>query len=190
MGEHHRSGGNRWCIRARPLPDVCGGALGEASGTVSFHLREQGRPQGASFSAGDLSLHPRYQSSAEPTGCISLVTRAGRRMHRQRPHRGDAGAHRHARTILRRIRKSDTDFRRLASDDDGSRGPRYLARAPQGPCRDRLRCRLCRARRDVSAMGPGALRGAPRRGPRTLAPAGDDPAGARRRGAAPGRSER
>src|SRR5207247_11163420 len=50
-------GGTRWCYRARPLPDVYGGALGEASGTVHFHFREQGRPQGASFSAGDLSLH-------------------------------------------------------------------------------------------------------------------------------------
>src|SRR5678815_5217728 len=49
-------GGTRWCFRARPLPDVHGGALGEASGDVSFHLCEQGRPQGASFSAGDLSL--------------------------------------------------------------------------------------------------------------------------------------
>src|SRR5688572_2468731 len=63
-------GGTRWCYRARPLPDVCGGALGEASGIVSFHLREQGRPQGACFSAGDLSLHPRDQSSAEPVDCI------------------------------------------------------------------------------------------------------------------------
>src|SRR5690348_1349190 len=52
-------GGTRWCYRARPLPDVYGGALGEASGTVYFHLREQGRPQGASFSAGDLSFHSR-----------------------------------------------------------------------------------------------------------------------------------
>src|SRR5713101_7869433 len=59
-------GGTRWCCyRARPLPDACGGALGEASGAVSFHLREQGRPQGASFSAGDLSLHPRDPSSTQ-----------------------------------------------------------------------------------------------------------------------------
>ena len=135
MGEHHRSGGNRWCSRAAPCRTSYGGALGEASGAVSFHLREQGRPQGASFSAGDLSLHPRDQSPAEPRSCISLVARAGRRMHRQQPHRGNAGANRTPRTILRRIRKSDTDFRRLASDDDGRRRPHCLARDAQGACR-------------------------------------------------------
>src|SRR5690348_13228306 len=32
MGEHHRSGGNSMVLPGRPLPDVCGGALGEASG--------------------------------------------------------------------------------------------------------------------------------------------------------------
>src|ERR1700687_5265920 len=58
-------GGTRWCYRARPLPDVYGGALGEASGTVYFHLREQGRPQGASFSAGDLPLHSLHSSPAQ-----------------------------------------------------------------------------------------------------------------------------
>src|SRR2546423_1856620 len=58
-------GGTRWCYRARPLPDVYGGALGEASGTVYFHFREQGRPQGASFSAGDLSLLSRDSSSSQ-----------------------------------------------------------------------------------------------------------------------------
>src|SRR5271155_4850755 len=62
-------GGTRWCYRARPLPDVCGGALGEASGTVYFHFCEQGRPQGASFSAGDLSLHPRDSSSSQFGDC-------------------------------------------------------------------------------------------------------------------------
>src|SRR5262245_48307406 len=31
-------GGTRWCYRACPLSDVCGGALGEASGIVYFHL--------------------------------------------------------------------------------------------------------------------------------------------------------
>src|SRR5437763_3457140 len=65
-------GGTRWCYRARPLPDVCGGALGEASGIVSFHLCEQGRPQGACFSAGDLSLHPRDQSLPECGHCVSF----------------------------------------------------------------------------------------------------------------------
>src|SRR5260370_14410399 len=65
-------GGTRWCYRARPLPDVCGGALGEASGTVYFHFREQGRPQGARFSAGDLSLHSRDSSSSQSGDCISF----------------------------------------------------------------------------------------------------------------------
>ena len=48
---------------------------------------------------------------------------------------------------------------------------------------DRLRCRFCRAGRDVPAVGSGAIRGAPRRGARTLAPAGHDIAAALRRGA-------
>src|ERR1700752_1026962 len=42
----------------RPLPRVHGRALGELSGAVHVHLREQGRPQGAGFSAGDLSRLP------------------------------------------------------------------------------------------------------------------------------------
>src|SRR5579862_8116508 len=84
-------GGTGWCIyRARPLPDACGGALGEASGIVHFHLCEQGRPQGASFCAGDLSLLSRDQSSTEPVGGVSLDPAGGARMHRQRPDRGDA----------------------------------------------------------------------------------------------------
>src|SRR6202158_3337642 len=79
-------GGTRWCYRARPLPDVCGGALGEASGTVYFHLREQGRPQGASFSAGDLSLLSRVSSSSQSGDCISFGQTGGARMHREGPH--------------------------------------------------------------------------------------------------------
>ena len=83
-------GGTRWCYRARPLPDVYGGALGEASGTVSFHLCEQGRPQGASFSAGDLSLHSRHQSSTQFGDRVSFDETAGARMHRRRSHGRDA----------------------------------------------------------------------------------------------------
>src|SRR3979411_2876917 len=59
--------------RADLLPGVCGGALGEASGTVSVHLPEQGRPQGASFSAGDLSLHPRDPSRAQSCRPLSIL---------------------------------------------------------------------------------------------------------------------
>src|ERR1700674_3564536 len=98
-------GGTRWCYRARPLPDVYGGALGEASGTVYFHLCEQGRTQGASFSDGDLSLHPRDSSSPKSGHRISFGPTAGARMHRQRPHGRDTRAHRNPRAILRRIRE-------------------------------------------------------------------------------------
>src|SRR5579864_6374484 len=112
-------GGTRWCYRARPLPDVCGGALGEASGTVYFHLREQGRPQGASFSAGDLSLHPRDSSSSQSGHRISFGPTAGARMHRQRPHGRNARAHRNLGAILRRIREFVAPLRRGAAIDDG-----------------------------------------------------------------------
>src|SRR5579862_9808767 len=86
-------GGTRWCCRASPLPDVCGGALGEASGTVYFHLREQGRPQGTGFSAGDLSFHSGDPSPTQSLDRVSFDAAAGARMHWQRPHGGDAGAH-------------------------------------------------------------------------------------------------
>src|SRR6266436_461483 len=120
-------GGTRWCYRARPLPDVYGGALGEASGTVHFHFREQGRPQGASFSAGDLSLHSSNSSSSQFGHRISFGQTGGARMHRQRPHGRDARAHRDPRAILRRIRESITPFRRGAAIDDGWRGSRHSA---------------------------------------------------------------
>ena len=146
-------GGTRAVYRARPLPDVLGGALGEASGTVSFHLREQGRPQGASFSAGDLSLHPRDQSQPNLVVAFPSLQRAGRRVTGSNRMEEMQRADRHSRTVLRRTRKPDTDFRRLASDDDGPRGPHRPARDAQGACRDRLRCRVCRARARCSSCG-------------------------------------
>src|SRR5205814_9656555 len=82
-------GGTRWCHRASPLPDVYGGALGEASGTVSFHLCEQGRPQGASFSAGDLSLHPRDSSRDQSCCALSIIQSTRARRYWQQLRRGD-----------------------------------------------------------------------------------------------------
>src|ERR1051326_852470 len=95
-------GGTRWCYRASPLPDVCGGALGEASGTVYFHLREQGRPQGTSFSAGDLSLHSRHSSPTQFGNRVSFDETADARMLRQRSNGRDAGAYRDARAEIGR----------------------------------------------------------------------------------------
>src|SRR5229473_6737924 len=153
-------GGTRWCYRARPLPDVCGGALGEASGTVYFHLREQGRPQRASFSAGDLSLLSRDSSSSKSRHRISFGPTAGARMHRQRPDGRDARAHRNPRAVFRRIRESVAPLRRGAAIDDGWRRSRHPAGKTQAIRAHRQRCRICRAWRDVPAVGPGALRGA------------------------------
>src|SRR3954452_24126587 len=36
MGEHHRSGGNRWCSRACPLPDVLWGSVGGSKWNCFF----------------------------------------------------------------------------------------------------------------------------------------------------------
>src|SRR5258707_5581728 len=153
-------GGTRWCHRASPLPDVNGGALGEASGTVSFHLCEQGRPQGASFSAGDLSLHPLCSPSTKSSNRVSFGQTAGARMHRQRPHGRDAGAHRESRTILRGIRELIVAVRRRPPAGDGRRGPRHPAGNPKGARAHQGRGSVCRARRDVPAVGPGGFRGA------------------------------
>src|SRR6266436_4777093 len=153
-------GGTRWCYRARPLPDVYGGALGEASGTVYFHFREQGRPQRASFSAGDLSLLPRDSSSSQFGYRLSFGQTAGARMHRKRPHGRDARAHRDLGAILRRIREFVAPLCRGAAIDDGWRRPRHPNGKTQAIRANHQRCRVCRARCDVSDVGSGALRGA------------------------------
>src|SRR5712691_5056264 len=151
-------GGTRWCNRVRPLPDAYGGALGEASGTLFFHLCEQGRPQGACFSAGDLSLHPRDPSSPQSDYRLSVLSSAGARMYRQRSDGGDAGAHREPRAILGRTRESVAALRRRPPAADRWRGPRHPAGAAQGTRAYRVRRGVRRARRDVSAVGSATVR--------------------------------
>jgi len=48
-------GGNSVALFGPPLAERPRVSVGGKSGTVLIHFREQGRPQGASFSAGDLS---------------------------------------------------------------------------------------------------------------------------------------
>ena len=160
------------------------GALGEASGTVSFHLHEQGRPQGASFSAGDLrsTLATNRQPNlivAFPSLRVPAVECTGSDRIEEMQERIDT---------LEQFSDEYENLTQIFADSHpmtmDPEGRVILARAPQGTRRDRLRRRLCRARRDVSTVGPGALRGVSCRGPRTLAPAGHDLAAARRRGAA------
>ena len=71
----------------RPLPRVHGRALGEISGTIHVHLREQGRPQGAGFSAGDLS----HRSSRSEFRRYRGVPLAGLQCPRGDRHRYDGG---------------------------------------------------------------------------------------------------
>src|SRR5439155_12684154 len=75
---------------AHPLPSVHGRALGEISGTIHVHLREQGRPQGAGFSAGDLS-HRSSRSEFRRYRRVPLARLRCPRGNRHRHYGGDIG---------------------------------------------------------------------------------------------------
>src|SRR5579884_1082296 len=73
-GERRCSGGNATTLPGPPLAErLWGERWGKQSGTFSVHLHEQGRPQGASFSAGDLSFVPRFPPLPEPRHPVSVV---------------------------------------------------------------------------------------------------------------------
>src|SRR5205823_8715730 len=94
---------------------------------------------------------------------------------------GNERAPRNTRAILGRAREFVAAVCRGAPADDGRRGPNRPAGTLEGTRQHHDRCRVCRPRRDVPDVGAGALRGAPRRGTRTLAPPGHDIAAAWRR---------
>ena len=171
--------------RARPLPGVCGGALGEASGTVSVHLCEQGRPQGASFSAGDLSLHPRDPSRAQPRrrsfprSEYPALDGTGSNTIEEMNERLET---------LEQFSDEHENLSQLFAEAhpltmDGE-GRIVLPETLKEHAQITDRCRVCRPRRDVPDLGAGPLRRASRDGARALPPPGHDIAAAQRRGTA------
>ena len=111
-----------WCLSGRPLPDVHGGALGEASGIVSFHFVNKVDRKGR------VSVPATFRST--------LATNRQPNSHRlslvRMPAVECTGSDRieemqtieSSRPVLRRIREPYPAFRRRASADDGRRGPR------------------------------------------------------------------
>src|SRR5271169_6454637 len=102
-------GCSRWGELRRHLSGApCRASTGERWGKkwhVSVHLREQGRPQGASFSAGDLSRligGPAFSGHRR----ISVTQISGDRRQRHRAHGGAGGPARDSRGIFRRARES------------------------------------------------------------------------------------
>ena len=77
-------GGNFGSTHRAPLAERPWASVGGRSGTVSVHLREQGRPQGASFSAGDLSLRSRSAQRFPGIVVYPVLQISGARRQRQR----------------------------------------------------------------------------------------------------------
>src|SRR5271170_5222017 len=102
-------GCSRWGELRRHLSGApCRASTGERWGKkwhVSVHLREQGRPQGARFSAGDLSRligGPAFPGHRR----ISVVQISGDRRQRHRANGGIGRPARNSRGIFRRARES------------------------------------------------------------------------------------
>src|SRR6516164_10565751 len=84
-------GGNFGSAYRAPLAERPRESVGGRSGIVSIHFREQGRPQGASFSAGDLSRCCRRPKLSRNRN-LPLVQVRGARRERDQADGGDDNA--------------------------------------------------------------------------------------------------
>src|SRR5262252_10168574 len=96
-------------------------SVGGRSGIVFIHLREQGRPQGASFSAGDLSRCCRRPKLSRYRH-LPIVQVRGARRQRYQEDGGDERAAQYSRRILGRARELVDAVRLLATAAFRQRG--------------------------------------------------------------------
>src|SRR5260370_23621812 len=90
-------GGNFDRAYRAPLAERPRVSVGGKSGAVHVHVREQGRPQGAGFSAGDLSRRLK-RSEFRGHRRLSFARLRCARSNRHRHHGGDIGGGRRGRT--------------------------------------------------------------------------------------------
>src|SRR6516164_7270817 len=91
MDEVLSKGGKSAAPIGPPLAERPRASVGGKSGTVFIHFREQGRPQGASFSAGDLSRCCRRPKLSRHR-CLPLVQACRARRQRGQADGGDERA--------------------------------------------------------------------------------------------------
>src|SRR5579863_5966015 len=170
-------GGNFGGVERAPLAERPWASVGGRSGAVSVHLCEQGRPQGASISAGDLSRRSRWRALSRRRRVV-LLQGAGARSLRPRPHGGSGKPPGDARAIQRGSREPGRAFRRHPRAAVRRRRANRTARKIYPIRRHHRGRRLCRAGQDLPDLGAAAFRRAPGRLARPRPPPGAEGAGA------------
>src|ERR1700746_2953842 len=183
-------GGKLGSAYRAPLAERPRVSVGGRSGLVFLHFREQGRPQGASFSAGDLSRCCRRPKLSRNYR-LPLVQVCGARRQRRQADGGDELADGYVRGVFRGAREPRNAVRFIALTPVRSGRPDHPARNPHRTRPHHRKRGVCGAGEEFSDLGAHPLRRPPGDAARARPPPGHQtaPTGRPRR-AAPGMTGR